>query len=80
MPKPSKSSVPATISRDRDTGAIKVRDTLYSLGEISRGARVSRPHVTRIFNGKRGLSLRVAEKIASFLGVSIDSLLGFLKG
>ena len=80
MPKTSKSSVPATISRDKGTGAIKVRNTLYSLGEISRGAKVSRPHITRIFNGKRGLSLRAAEKIASFLGIPIDALLGFLKG
>jgi predicted transcriptional regulator len=63
----------------RDENGVYVRGRRYSLGEISRGSGVSRPHVTRVFNGKREMSLRVAERISGFLGVSIDALLGFLR-
>jgi transcriptional regulator with XRE-family HTH domain len=63
----------------RDEHGVYVRGRKYSLGEISRGSGVSRPHVTRVFNGKRGMSLTVAERIAGFLGIPIDALLGFLR-
>lgn len=63
----------------RDSEGVHVHGRKLSLGEIARGSGITRPHVTRIFNGKRELSLRSAQKLASFLGVSIDSLLGFLQ-
>jgi transcriptional regulator with XRE-family HTH domain len=63
----------------RNDNGIFVRGSRYTLGEISRGSGVSRPHVTRIFNGKREMSLRAAERISGFLGISIDTLLGFLR-
>lgn len=63
----------------RDLTGIYVRGRKFTLGEISRGSGVSRPHVTRVFNGKRDMSLKVAERISGFLGISIDVLLGFLR-
>lgn len=44
------------------------------LGEISRMTGISMAHLSRIVNGKRTPSLRCANKIASYLGVSMDDL------
>lgn len=64
----------------RDESGLYVKGRRYTLGEISRGSGVSRPHVTRVFNGKRAMSLKVAQRIAGFLGVPIETLLAYLQG
>ncbi len=66
------------VSRDRASGAVVVRGRKYTLGEISRGARINRAHVTRIFNGKRNLTLDTAQRISGFLGVPIEALLSLM--
>lgn len=66
-----------TIRRDAD--GVHVGEQRFTLGEISRGSGVSRPHVTRIFSGKREPSLRVAQRVTGFLGVTIEQFLGFLR-
>lgn len=71
-------TAPAATMR-RDPNGIYVRGKRYTLGEISRGSGVSRPHVTRVFGGKREMSLKVAQRISGFLGVPIETLIGFLK-
>lgn len=68
-----------TESLRRDDTGVYVGDKRYTLGEISRGSGVSRPHVTRVFNGKRQMSVKVARRIAGFMGISLDSLVGFLQ-
>lgn len=62
----------------RDDAGVHVRGRVYTLGEIARGSSMARTHITRIFNGKRGLSLESAQKICGFLGIPIESLLKFV--
>jgi transcriptional regulator with XRE-family HTH domain len=63
----------------RNDNGIFVKGKRFTLGEISRGSGVSRPHVTRIFNGRRRMSLATAERVSGFMGVPIETLLGFLR-
>lgn len=75
----------SSAARNPDSGLYRGEDgiyangTRYTLGEISRGSGVSRPHVTRVFSGKRNMSLEVAQRISSFLGVPLDELVEFMK-
>lgn len=43
-------------------------------GEIARGTGLSVSHVCKVLGGKRGMSMRTAEKIAGYLGMSIEQL------
>jgi DNA-binding phage protein len=81
MRKPKQEAgTPAPImTRDRHTGGVVVRGRQYTLGEISRGSKVDRPHLTRIFNGKRNPSLATAQRICGFVGVPIEAFLDMLK-
>lgn len=63
----------------RDDSGLYVAGKRFTLGEVARGSGVSRPQITRVFNGRRGMSLNVAQRIAGFLGVPIETLLGFLR-
>jgi transcriptional regulator with XRE-family HTH domain len=63
----------------RGDDGVYVNGTRYTLGEISRGSGVSRPHVTRIFSGKRNMSIEVAQRISAFLGVPLEELVEYMK-
>lgn len=77
MAKTARSDTTAGLLRKPD--GIYAHGTRFTLGAISRGTGITRPHVTRIFNGQRKPTIKTAEKIAGFMGVSMDTLVGFLR-
>lgn len=64
--------------RDPETGAVLVRGKVFTLGDVARGTGITRPHVTRIFNGKRNLTIRTGQRLAAFLGVPIEEVIQLL--
>lgn len=54
---------------------IIVGEKTYSRNEIAKGSGIDRAHVTRVFNGTRQLTLRMALKMAGYMNVSVEFLL-----
>ena len=46
----------------------------FSVVEIARATRVSSTQICRVFSGRRGVSLRLAAKIARYVGVPLEQL------
>lgn len=60
----------------------RLRDLLppdVSIGQVARGTGLHRTHISRIFNGLRVPSLRSSQKIASYLGVSMDKFSAYVR-
>jgi len=46
----------------------------FSLAQISRGVRVHNSTLSRIFSGKRRVSLQLAARICAFTGITLERL------
>lgn len=60
-------------------GSIKIGSNVYSRGEISRGTGLSLSHVSRVFSGARKPSLTTLKRLAAYLGVNIDVVVGSIR-
>lgn len=45
-----------------------------NLSEIARAARISPSHASKVFAGRRNMSLVTAAKVARAMGITIDAL------
>jgi plasmid maintenance system antidote protein VapI len=48
-----------------------IKRSNLSLGELARRADLNKPTLSRFINGKRDLSLRLATRLAHFLGLEL---------
>lgn len=55
---------------------IIVGNKTYSRNQIAAGTRINRSHIARIFKGKSRVSIGSGLRIASFLGINLETLLG----
>lgn len=60
------------LSIDPASGSIVANSRRFSRGDISRGTGYTKIHISRIFSGQRRPSLNSANRIAGFLGVTVE--------